>query len=276
MNRKRIVKLTRSTWDRMQTHNAAVAAAGIAFLVLVASVPGLVALVSVYGIVADPGDIEAQVEDLGSAVPEEVKDLLVAQLADVTSTSNSGLTIGLVVGLLLALVSSSGAMRNLINTLNVAEGVKESRRFVRLRLVALMFTAGALAVFAGAIYVIAILPAAVAGTDMGDTGRWLIGFARFPLMALVFGVGLTMLYRYGPDRSPGRSFDRFVPGAAVATVGWVCASAMFSLYTANFGRYNETYGTLGAIVVVLLWLQLSAFLVIAGAELNAVLGGRKR
>ena len=260
----------------MQDHNAPVAAAGIAFLTLVAMVPGLVALVSIYGMVADPADIEDQIADLGTAVPQEVKDLLTSQLTNVTSASGSGLTIGLIFGLGLALISASGAMKHLINTLNVAEGVTESREFIEIRLVSLGFTAGALVVLAGAIYLIAILPAAVAGTDMGDTGRWLIGFARFPLLALVFGFGLVVLYRYGPDRAPGRSFDGFVPGAAMATSGWVVVSALFSLYTANFGRYNETYGTLGAIIVVLLWLQLSAFLVIGGAELNAVLRGRTR
>jgi membrane protein len=276
MRRNGVVETAKATAERLRTHNVTVAAAGIAFLVLVATVPGLVALVSVYGMVADPADIETQVADLGSSVPEEVKNLLTAQLGDVTAASGSGLTIGLAIGLSLALISASGSMRHLINTLNVAEGVSESRRFLHLRLVALGFTAGALMVLAAAIYLIAVLPAAVAGTDMGDTGRWLIGFARFPLLALVFGFGITVLYRYGPDRPPGRSFERFVPGAAVATLGWVVASALFSLYTANFGRYNETYGALGAVVVVLLWLQLSAFLVIAGAELNAVLGRRKR
>jgi membrane protein len=275
-SRNGVIDTATATWERVRSHNVPVAAAGIAFLVLVATVPGLVALVSVYGMVADPADIEAQVSDLGSSVPEEVKDLLAAQLADVTAASGSGLTLGLAIGSALALVSASGSMRHLINTLNVAEGIRESRGFVHLRVVALGFTAGALAVLAAAIYLIAILPAAVAATDMGDTGRWLIGFARFPLLALVFGFGITLLYRYGPDRSSGRSFERFVPGAAVATLGWVAASALFSLYTANFGRYNETYGALGAVVVVLLWLQLSAFLVIIGAELNAVLRRRKR
>lgn len=276
MHRNGVKNVVGKTWERMKAHNAAVASAGIAFLVLVASVPALVVLVSIYGLVSDPADIEAQIEDLGGAIPAEVKDMLIAQLSAVSESSDAGLTVGIVIGLALALFAASGAMKHLLNTLNVAEGVTESRGFVRLRLVSLAFTGGALVLFAAAIYLIAVLPAAVAGTDLGDTGRWLVGFVRFPFLAASFAAGLVILYRYGPDRSPGRSFERFVPGAAVATLGWIAASSLFSLYTANFASYNETYGALGAVIVVLLWLQVTAFLVIFGCELNAVLARRRR
>jgi membrane protein len=194
-------------------------AAGVAFFSLLALVPLLVAMVSIYGLVADPSDIEANIDDALAAAPREVRDLVSSQLDSIVDTSHSGLRFGAVGGLLLALWSASSGVKHLIDAVNRAYDRDETRGIVRLRGVAVVMTVGGILLL------------------VDDRGRWQL----------------------------------LTPGAVAATVVWVVASLGFSVYTANFGRYNEVYGSLGAVMVVMLWLFITAYAVIAGAELNAEL-----
>ena len=244
-------------------------AAGVAFFALLALVPTLVAVVSLYGLVADPADVQRTVEDTLQAAPTEVRDLVSSQLESVIDSSPSGLRLGVFAGLALALWSASSGMKHLMGALTLAYDEVDDRKFVRLRGLALLLTLGAI--------VLALL--ALAGMvvpdgldDSGSTGtlRTVLQFARWPVLALIVVVALSVLYRWAPDRDAARW--RWVsPGALLATAVWLVASIAFSLYTANFGKYNETYGTLGAIVVVMLWLYITAYAVILGAELNCEL-----
>ena len=117
---------------------------------------------------------------------------------------------------------------------------------------------------------IALLPALLAEAGLGDVGRWAAGGVRWVILLGGMLVGLAVLYRYGPDRKHA-DWRWISAGAVLAAVVWLLASIAFSIYTANFGKYNETYGSLGAIVVVMLWLVISAAAVLLGAELNAEL-----
>lgn len=244
-------------------------AAGVAFFALLALVPTLVAVVSLYGLVADPADVQRTVDDTLQAAPAEVRDLVSSQLESVIDSSPSGLRLGVFAGLALALWSASSGMKHLMGALTLAYDEVDDRKFVRLRGLALLLTLGAI--------VLALL--ALAGMvvpdgldDSGSTGtlRTVLQFARWPVLALIVVVALSVLYRWAPDRDAARW--RWVsPGALLATAVWLVASIAFSIYTANFGKYNETYGTLGAIVVVMLWLYITAYAVILGAELNCEL-----
>jgi membrane protein len=248
--------------------NVALLAAGVAFFALLAMVPALVAFVSVYGLVASPSEVTNHVADLLGAAPREVRDLVEEQLQSVTEGGNSKAGLGAVLGVLISLWSASSGMKHAIEGANMAYDETETRGFVRLRSVSLLMTLGALVFGTVAITLVAILPAALAETPLGDPARLAFNFLRWPLLAVGCALALGVFYRYAPDRDEPRW--RWVsPGAVVATVLWLIASIGFSVYTANFGKYNETYGSLGAIVVVMLWLFISAFAVIFGAELNA-------
>jgi membrane protein len=260
--------IAKRTKAEAKDDNVALLAAGVAFYALLSLVPALVALVSVYGMVADPADVERQVSDALAAAPAEVRDLVEEQLTSITESSSGGLGLTAVLGVALALWSASSGMKHLITAISVAYDERETRGFLKLRGTALVLTVGAVAFMVIAIGVITALPAVVADTSLGSLARGAVSILRWPLLGIGLLLGLAVLYRYGPDRDEPR-WAWTAPGTVVATVLWVVASVAFSIYTSNFGSYGETYGSLGAVVVLMLWLMISAAVVIMGAELNA-------
>jgi membrane protein len=243
-------------------------AAGVAFFALLALVPALVALVSVYGLVADPADIQRNVEDVLAAAPTEVRDLVQSQLSSIVDSSPQGLRLGALAGLVVALWSASSGMKHLIAAVNRAYDEDETRGFVRLRGLSLILTIGAVVGLLVALYALVVAPNSI--SDEGSMGllRTTLLVVRWPLLAIAAMVGLAVIYRYAPDRAEPR-WNWVSIGAVFATLVWLAASVGFSIYSANFGRYNETYGALGAVVVMMLWLYISAYAAVAGAELNA-------
>ena len=250
--------------------NVTLLGAGVAFFGLLALVPALVALVSLYGLVADPTEVERQVEDVLGTAPSEVRALVTQQLSSITEDAGGALGLALVISVLLALWSASSGVQNLIAAVNAAYNEDETRGFVKLKSVSLAFTVGAIVFLVGAFFVIAVLPALLADAGLGTAGRVAVGVLRWVVLLIGMLIALSVLYRYGPDRDRP-TWSWVSPGAIVATILWLAGSALFAFYTANFGKYNETYGSLGAVVVMMLWLYISALAVLLGAELNAEL-----
>ncbi len=244
----------------------ALLAAGEAFFGLLALVPALAALVSLYGLVADPADVSRHVGDLLGAAPGEVRDLVREQLESVTTRSDASAGVGAAVGLVVALWSASSGMKHLVDALNAAYDEEEGRGFLRVRGLSLLFTAGAVVFVVGAFVAVAVVPALVEGP---------IGLLRWPLLAAAFAGALSVLYRHGPSRDEPE-WRWATPGALVATVLFLAGSGLFSLYVSNFGKYGETYGSLGSVVVVMLWLFLTSAVVLFGAELDAELERQTR
>jgi membrane protein len=243
-------------------------AAGVAFYGLLALAPALSALAGVYGLVADPADAARHVRELLAAAPAEVRDLVHQQLMAATRRSDSDAVLLVVGGTLLALWSASSAVRHVIGAINRAYDEQETRSFLRVRGLALALTVAAVVFLALSIGVIALLPAALADTALGDASRITIGILRWPGLALAMVLALAVLYRVAPARDDAR-WSWVGLGSVVATCLWLVASGLFSLYAARFGDYETTYGALGAVVVVMLWLFLTAYAVVLGAELNA-------
>jgi membrane protein len=255
---------------QMKTDDVPLLAAGVAFFALLALVPALAAFVSLYGLIADPADIQRNIEDVLAAAPQEVRDLVTSQLRSIVDSSASGLKVGAIVGLLVALWSASSGVKHLIGAVNLAYDEEETRGFVKLRGLSLVMTVAGIAVMALALAGLVVLPHALDDQGVVGLARAVLLVVRWPLFAVLGLVGLALIYRYAPDRDAPQW--RWVsPGAVFAVVVWVIASILFSLYTANFGQYNETYGALGAVVVVMLWLYITAYVVITGAEINAEL-----
>ncbi len=255
--------------------NITLLAGGVAFFALLALVPGLIALVSVYGLVADPADVERQVEDVLGAAPTEVRDVIAQQLQSITEDAGRALTLTLVISVVVALWSASSGVANLIAGINTAYDEDETRGFVKVRGLSLAFTIGAIVFLVGSFVLIAVLPSVLADTGLGEAARLLVGIVRWVLLLVAMMLALSVLYRYGPDRDAPK-WKWVSPGALLATLLWLAGSALFAVYTANFGQYNETYGSLGAVVVVMLWLWISALAVLIGAELNAELERQTR
>ena len=162
---------------------------------------------------------------------------------------------------------ATAAPKKVIATLNTIWDVKEDRGFLKLRGMAVGLTVGAIAFVGGAGFLLAALPATLDKAGLGDAARWSLNIARFPLLLVVMAVGLSVLYWAGPNRQGPLKLLTW--GATIATILWLVLSGLFSFYTASFASYNETYGSLGAIVIMLLWLFITAFVVLVGAEIDA-------
>jgi membrane protein len=255
-------------WQEVSDSNIFLVAGGVTYSVLLALFPGLAALVSIYGLLLNPAQIEQQTAALTGVLPDQSRQLLADELHKLASTSGGALGLGAIVGLLFALWSASRGMSGMITALDIAYRQKESRSFVRFNLVALILTIGLIVGGVVAITLIAGVPAAMQFIGLGGSARWLILALEWPLLVLVMMGGLAVLYRYGPDRAEPQW--RWVsPGAVAATLLWILGSVLFTVYVANFASYDKTYGSLGGAVVMLTWLYLSAFAVLLGAVINA-------
>ena len=253
--------------DDLRTDHISLSAAGVAFFGFLALIPALAAVVTVYGLVADPQDVQARMEELFTTLPTDARDLLTDQLTRLTESSSSALGLGLVVAVALALWSASSGMAHLLEAINIAYGEEERRGPVARRGIALLMTIGVLVVVGVAV---AGFGAAASLGDSNTALRWIVRIATWVVAALLFIGVLAVLYRHGPDRDEPK-WRWASPGAIVALVGWLVITAGFSVYVTNFGSYNETYGSLASIVIMLFWLYLSAFVVMVGAELNSEL-----
>ena len=255
------------TKDAIAKDNLSIVAAGVAFYIFFGLIPALGALVSIYGLVADPAAIEQQFSSMRGVLPAEVVQMLNEQMTRIAESA-TGATWGAAFGILLALWSGSKATKSIITALNIAFGEKDHRGFIRLTLIALGLTlAGVIGVII-AIGLIVALPLVLNYLGGGGVAETVVNILRWPLLAAFAVAGLAAIYRYAPDRDPAKW--RWVTwGAGVATVLWLAFSAAFSYYVTNFGSYNKTYGSLGAVIVVLMWLYISAFVILVGAELDA-------
>jgi membrane protein len=248
--------------------NVPLLAAGVAFYAMLAIFPAIIALVTVYGMVADPDQVESQVGEFAKSLPSGADELLKGQLTNVANAGRQSLSIGLVVSLLAVLWSASGGVQGLVKGLNVVYDERETRGFVKLRGLSLLLTVGAIIVAVVALALITVFPAVIDNLGLGRAGELAASIARWVVLALLVLVALAVLYRFAPDRANPRW--RWVSGGAVvALVLWLLGSIGFSWYVDNFGKYNQTYGALAAVIILLLWLFLSAFAVLLGAEFDA-------
>jgi membrane protein len=254
--------------ERIREHNLTLVAAGVAFYAFLALVPALIAFVSVYGLVADESDVARQVENWGSSLPEEVSNFLVYQLTQIVNASSAGVSVAALVAIALAVWSASSGMAALVTGVHIARERDEPQGFVAKRGKALALTLGAIVVLGVVLFVIVAVPPLIRDAGLGSAGRAAFEVLRWPLLAAVMVVGVALLYRFSVGESRNSWLGFVSPGALVATGGWVVASGLFGVYTANFASYGKTYGALASIVVVLLWLWLSSLVVLVGAEVD--------
>lgn len=243
-------------------------AASVTYYLLLAVFPALTALVSLYGLVADPVEISRHLGSLGGVLPGGAVEVIGEQLKRLTSHGPSALGFGFVIGLLVALWSTSAGMKALFDALNVVHEEKEKRGIVRLTLTALAFTAGAIVFLLTALAAVVVLPAVLGFVGLGAVTELLMKIMRWPLLLVITALGLALLYYFGPSRTR-REWKWVSWGSAAASVAWIAASLLFSWYVQNFGNYDKTYGSLGAVIGFMTWLWLSSTIFLLGAELNS-------
>jgi len=243
-------------------------AAGVAFKGLLALFPAIVAAITVWGLVASPQQITEQLEGFTSALPRDAGQLLNDQVANVASGDSGTLSFALAISLALALWSASGGMAGLVEGCTMAYDETDTRKFPIRRGIALLLTVAAIVFLLVAVGLVAVLPSLLDTVGLGSAAELAIQILRWPLLAVLVMTGLAVLYRLAPDRDAPKL--RWVSwGAAIATLLWLIGSALFNVYVSNFGKFGETYGSFAGIIVLMLWLFLTAFIVLLGAEINA-------
>jgi membrane protein len=252
----------------MSRDNLSMIAAGVAFYAMMALFPGLFALVALYGLLFDPNQVSQQVGALGAMLPKEAADLIVKELHDLVSTNGAALGAGVLIGVVTALWSASQGIRTLMQALNVAYGEKEKRGTVQFYATGLALTLGGIVWMSFIIGLLVAIPVAAKFLTASTGGEALVSLLRWPIIAIAVMIGLAVLYRYAPSRDHPR-WQWVSPGAIFATITWLVGSALFSFYVGHFGSYNKTYGAAGAVVILLTWLLLSAYVILIGAEINA-------
>ena len=257
-------------WHKQATLNLGLIAAGSAFYGLLSLFPGITAAAAFAGVFLQPGMLVENSSEIAAMLPEAAKDIVMGQLRDVANADRSTLSFAAMFSLGIALYSASKAVANFIAGLNFIYEEKETRNFFLVKALTVLLTLILITGLLIAIIVVAAIPAVAA--IFGDYGVVddLVLFLRWPFLFLMGALGIAVLYRLGPNRRSAK-WHWLTPGAFVACALWVAGSYGFSLYVQSFGSYNETFGALGGVIILLTWLWLSAFVVLLGALLDAEL-----
>ncbi|SNR56048.1 YihY/virulence factor BrkB family protein [Paracoccus sediminis] len=262
------VVIAKAVFGQIATDRVTAVAGGITFFGLLSLFPALTALVSIYGLVADPATIAGHLDLLDSFLPQGALDIIRDQVQAIMSSPGTALSLAGIGGLLVAFYSANGGMKALLSALNVAFFQTETRGFVRLNIVSMAFTLGGLILIVLMLGVIAVIPILLEMLPLADTTSTWVAVIRWPIMFAVLILALAALYRWGPD-APDSRWRWISPGAVLAAVGLVITSILFSWYAANFADYNETYGSIGAVIALMMWLWFASTVVLVGAEVNS-------
>jgi membrane protein len=254
--------------DRLTKDHVALISAGIAFYFFLAIFPAIAAALSIYGLVMEPAEVGQQMSQLANVLPEQAHQMISDILKQQSEKSGSSLGWSLVLGVLISLWSANKGAKAVFEGVNITYNETDGRGFFKKNAVTLMFTLGGIIIGFIAIAMVVAFPALIDKIGLPSTLETIIQFLRWPVLALIVMVALTAVYRIAPDReSPAFKWASW--GAILATVFWLAGSLLFSFFVTNFGSFDETYGSFAAVIILMLWFFLTAFIVLFGAEVNS-------
>ena len=256
------------TYSQIQDDRLFAISAGVVFFALLALFPAVTAIVSMYGLFADPATIEGHIALVSGFAPEQAVSVVREQIGRLVARGNTELGFGFILGVAIAVWSANAGLKAIIDALNVVYEETEKRSFVKLNLISLTFTVGAVAAVLLGIGAVVVVPLLLEHIGLGAATEWLFRYGRWPILVVAILLGLAILYRYGPSRE--RAQWRWLSvGSIAAAVLWLAGSAAFSFYIQNFANYDATYGSLGTGIGLMMWMWLSVIAILFGGELNA-------
>ncbi len=254
--------------DEIKNDNVSIVAAGVAFYFFLALFPAIAAVVSIYGLVVTPAQVEQQMTEMANALPAEAYQLVSDILHRVAGKSGETLGWSLIVSILLSLWSSNKATSAVFEGVNIAYNESDDRGFIRKKALTLAFTLGGILTgIISAAFVVGF-PAVIDKLNLPGTLQALLAFARWIVLAIIIYLVIAVTYKFAPHRASPK-FLWINPGAISATVLWLGGSLLFTYYVNNFGSYDKAYGSIAAVVILLLWFYLTGFIIILGAEINS-------
>ena len=255
--------------------NIPIVGAGVAFYAFLSLFPLIIATISLYGLVASPEDVTEQLSAFSDALPAEAHTLIQEQMQRLATQTDDSLGWGVALGVLIAVWSSSRAVKNMMVALNIAYNESEGRNIFKQAVRGLWLTFLIIVALIIALAFIVVVPPLLSKLPIGEVGRQLVATVRWPVLLILAVVIIGMLYRWGPNRANAR-IVWLSPGALFAAITWIVASWAFSFFVSRFGNYDETYGSVAAVIILLLWFMISATVVLIGAEINGELERQTR
>lgn len=249
--------------------NLDIVAAGVTYFAFLAIFPTIAAVISLYGIIAEPQTVQQQLSGLTSILPSEAHEIIKEQLHQIVNNSSGALSWGLLISILLSIWSANGGMSALVKGLNIAYDQELKRNFIKGNALTLLFTVGGIVVVIISMALIVGLALIINNLGLPKSVVLLLMIVRWLILAIIIMLSIALLYRYAPDRKYKPKWQWVSWGSAISTVLWLIGSWGFSFYISHFGNYNATYGSLAAVVILLLWFYLTSFIILLGAEINA-------
>ncbi|MGZ9809309.1 YihY/virulence factor BrkB family protein [Pseudoroseicyclus sp. H15] len=256
------------TIGEFKTDHVTLIAAGVAFYGLLAIFPAITALLAIGGLVLSPSQVTDQLANVSSMLPPRAAEIILGQATEVAGSENAGLGFAALLGLALALYSASKGVASLIEGLNIAYDEQETRGFIKLKAITLGLTVMLVIGMVAGLAATVVLPSLFSLLNLPPSLEQIFGLLRWAILFVLTVLGLATIYHFGPDRSPPK-WRWLIPGAALACILWIAASMGFSIYSQNFSSYNESFGALAGVVVLLMWLWISALVLLLGAEINS-------
>ncbi|MDQ6704116.1 MAG: YihY/virulence factor BrkB family protein [Pseudomonadota bacterium] len=262
--------------ERAYRDRVTMVAAGVAFFVLLAIFPGIAAIVSLYSMFADPEKGGVLLAALPAVLPEQAVEIIARQtrhIADQQGQLGRGFIFAPVLGFAILLWSTTKGMRSLFNALNVIHETEERRGFIKLTAISLVFTIGFIAFLLFVVGVVFVLPAVLDGIGLGEVSSLILTLLRWPILLVVVGFSLALIYRFGSIRENAK-WRWITMGSGVASLLWVLFSVVFEWLASRFGASDALYGSFSALIGFMIWIWLSAIVVLFGAELDAAVERR--
>ncbi|WP_414499847.1 YihY/virulence factor BrkB family protein [Zymobacter sp. IVIA_12111.31 C1] len=257
-------------YGSIQKHHIGMMASSIAFYGLLSLFPAIAALISIWGMYADPVQVQQQLVNLDQFIPTEAASIIEHQAEVVTASAGRGLNLTAIGSLLFTLYSASKSVQSFTEGLNIIYGEKEQRHFLAQIVINIVLTLGMILLAIFMLFSVAILPVVMNFFPFADTLTTSLYYLRWLIMLCIITLGIAVLYRFGPNRRAPR-WEWLSIGTITSTLLWILGSLGFSLYVSHFGSYNSTYGSIGAVVVLLMWFWLSAYIILLGASINCEL-----
>ncbi|WP_372633653.1 YihY/virulence factor BrkB family protein [Fodinibius sp.] len=247
----------------------AIVSAGVAYYFFLALFPTLVAAVSIFGLVMEPAQIQQLISEVAHILPQQSSQMISGILENITSKSEATLGWSLVLSVLFSLWSAQQGTKAVFEGINVAYDEIDERGFFKYNGLTLLFTLGGIVIGIICTALVVVFPAIVAGINLPAYGvEIIVQWLRWPVLALVLMGVLAMIYKIAPDRR-NPEFRWVNWGAVIATILWLAGSILFSFYISNFGNYDKMYGSFAAVIILMLWFYITAYVILLGAEINS-------
>ncbi len=256
------------TKDQIKEDNVSIVSAGVAFYFFLALFPAVAAAVSIYGLVVDAGQVTQQLHQAADVLPDQAYQMVSDILTQTAEKSTKALSWSLIISILISLWSANKATNAVFAGVNIAYHELDNRNFLKKLSLTLLFTLGSIIAGIIAVAFVIAFPALIDKLGLSSLLQNGLAFLRWAILAGIVYFLFTMVYKFAPDRSTPK-FIWVNPGAIFAALVWLTGSMLFTFYINNFGTYDKTYGSIAAVIILMLWFFLTGFIIILGAELNS-------